>query len=152
MPVVGYWLGKIYLCGAIIGITYLIIRMTLNYHSFCWPEKRWLSDKEFIDRAIRISMQLKYVPKGTVVPYRSKDAFIEKNPDCCDVNTTTNSKGKTVELKNPHNRVQATWGRRGATVLMKNDYEYIDNETKEVKSAKASYKMYFSNCGEYISH
>ena len=72
---------------------------TLNYSGYCWEEKRWLSDEEKIRRMIYITNKSGYIrienknKKGDYIqikniPYKDIDDFLQKNPDCCNVDSS----------------------------------------------------------------
>lgn len=71
----------------LISVIFLMLRMGLNYSGFCWAEKRWLSEDEKIEAAVahvnqpgKRHIDGKWVER---IPYESKEAFLEENPDCC---------------------------------------------------------------------
>ncbi len=89
-------ISRLFRVTIILFIGYLLLRGTLNYTGFCWPEKRWLSYAERIDLAIekvnknpmidhlRDELADKY--RGAEhKPYTSVEAFKQQNPKCCEV-------------------------------------------------------------------
>ena len=69
--------------------------LVLSYNGYCFSQRRFLSEQEYVDAAIRETIryhgfvqrisepgQLRLVPRR-IVPYRSLQEFRTGNPDCC---------------------------------------------------------------------
>ena len=78
----------------VIIVLFVTSPIAISYSGFCMAEKRWLSDEEMFDIAIRETFK-NYPPKrsrikGTVskkierpVKYEDFDDFVRRNPNCC---------------------------------------------------------------------
>mgnify|MGYP000583693280 CR=1 FL=1 len=53
---------------------------SLNYSGYCWEQKRWLSDEEFLVNALMFESR----SKKTLISYSDESArkFIKENPEC----------------------------------------------------------------------
>jgi hypothetical protein len=76
---------------ASVGLVAVLFRPALNTAGFCWDEKRFLSDTEFISTALESTYRhyplRDYSSTGDVVRnpivYGSLDDFTSANKDCC---------------------------------------------------------------------
>ena len=71
------WAGAAILIGA-----FAVIE-TLNFSGFCYREVRYLSNREFIDRAVRFNLQLHGPSNERKKVYSSLTEFYRLNPNCC---------------------------------------------------------------------
>ncbi len=69
----------------------LLVRPTMNVAGYCWDENRFLSDEEFIFKALEETYS--YYPPGSYaglsgkimqpIEYKSFEEFVALNKDCC---------------------------------------------------------------------
>jgi hypothetical protein len=71
-----------------------LLPASLNYSGMCLAEGRWLSNDEKIRKVVevinspgRVFIEDKNnnTQPYQLIPYKSVDDFLEKNPDCCEV-------------------------------------------------------------------
>jgi len=68
--------------GFILALPLLIIAI-LNVNGFCWQQKRFLSDQELIDTAIRDSLRYHRADGPYPKIYQSLEDMKTQNPGCC---------------------------------------------------------------------
>lgn len=59
----------------------VICVMALNYSGFCYSKRTWMSDDDYIRRAVEERVSRSYMRDQ----YKSIDDFLAKNPRCCTV-------------------------------------------------------------------
>jgi len=52
----------------------------LNYSGFCWEQKRWLSDEEFL-------LAMLGYEEGDTIRNEERKTFLREHPDCCYLST-----------------------------------------------------------------
>ena len=133
----------------------LLLFFGLNTAGFCFPEMRFLSDYERYERYFKEKTSDKWVlmhkPNDDIyyverIPYESFKSFIEKYPDCCDIN------GKAPYELAPRSFSDRITGYNAAkTITMDININYIDKDG-EKRSEVFRYQDHTKNCGEVLRY
>lgn len=128
----------------------------LNYSGLCIAKGRWLSDAEQIASAVDHLNQPRYIRidknipslnkyeinNYNIVPYKDRDEFFVKNPQCCAVNP---SGGYDMPAPNFWDRIQGI--RSPDVVRVKYTAQYID-KVGDIQKTNRETDLAISNCGK----
>jgi hypothetical protein len=127
----------------------LLVRPTMNVAGYCWDENRFLSDEEFIFKALEETYS-DYPPRryngfdavSQPIEYKSFEEFVELNKDCC----------KLVDEASEGYRVPWIYKARGLSATMVEVIYRLETGTgaKSVRGLPAGYNVVhpnFTNCG-----
>ena len=126
---------------------------SLSYSGFCFCQRRFLSDGEYIDTVVDHLIALRThqlvvreaglvrMSSVTVIPYRNRTDFIERNPGCCRV-----FNGYFGDEFVPPTYGRRLMGRAAANVAATYVVSYLD-ETGVQQQTTATSRMTVTNCG-----
>jgi len=128
-------------------ILVLGVAPALSYNGFCFSQKRFLSDTEFIDAAIAEIIRLRThnviagggLKSVNVIRYENIAEFRRLNPDCCTI-VRHNSEVKYVEFDDQ------VFGRAAKSVSLTYALNHLD-EYEHRKSARSTAEVVIGNCG-----
>ena len=129
----------------------------LSFSGFCFAQKRFMSDDEYVAAAIRQIMRqplqaivirgaeevgYKYVHP---IPYRDVADFRAANPDCCQF------VGHNSGLQDGHVYVwDQLQGRAARSVYLKYTINYLDDQGQR-QSALLEAELAIGNCGQILN-
>ena len=141
-----FWLTTV--CSTIVSVTTLYFG--LNYSKFCFKQMRYLSDKEKIQMAFnyqnnRERIPIETVDKGTQyyrqIRYDNFEEFIQKNPNCCQVNP-----GGGYDLPPANFLDRITGYNSGDAIVLNFEVRYLDDKGNQ-KSKIIKFENAPQNCG-----
>lgn len=153
-------------CAAValgLALLYLALRAGLNYSGFCLEQRRYLTDREKIEIAIKRILRsypttltegvtypdgrkaTRWFRPERPVPYRSVDEFLQVNPECCEVTQREHPKiGGSISLGN------RLFGITSANVRVRYQVRYLDANGRMIMQTLEPY-IAISNCGRPLT-
>ncbi|WP_161814422.1 hypothetical protein [Steroidobacter agaridevorans] len=153
-------------CAAVaLGLALLFVglRAGLNYSGFCLEQRRWLTDREKIEIAIKRILASypptlievvtypdgrkadRYFQPENPVPYRSVDEFLQVNPECCEVTQREHPKiSGSISLGS------RLFGITSANVRVRYQVRYLDASGRMITRIMEPY-IAISNCGRPLN-
>lgn len=145
-----------------ISAVYVVVRLGLNYSGYCYEQKRYLTDQEKIEIAVREILRF-YPPTLTeygvsqggenvvrwfspekAIPYQSVEDFFKINKECCEI--TDYEKGDFGQKGERISRLNKLLGDTSDNVRVRYRVRYFDERGSLMTRQYESY-IAISNCG-----
>jgi hypothetical protein len=143
--------NKFFVIFTFFSVIVIISFLAINYSGFCFKSMRKIDSTEKIKitfeqwnkmKKIRANIDGKELLVLRYSEYKDFKDFLDKNPDCCKVNSTG-----SFDLPPPSFLDRVTGYHSGETIVLDFFTDVVD-KSRRVRKAKVRIERNFQNCGE----